>query len=113
VEGSLHAKNHLDSSSHFDTIPACDRRMDRRTCNDSTYQASIALCSKKKLSLPKQHSQGLILAEAYMHKSSAMIVILSAKTFSRARKVLLHVENYEPSHVELYYVKRQAIQYKF
>jgi len=46
VEGSLRAKYQLDSSSRFDTIPACDGRTDgqsdKRTHNDSTYRASIA-----------------------------------------------------------------------
>ena len=51
MKGSLHAKNQLDSSSRFDTIPACDGRMDgrtdRRTHDDSTYRASIASRGKK------------------------------------------------------------------
>jgi len=32
----------LDSSGCFDTIPACDRRTDRRTRDDSIHSASIA-----------------------------------------------------------------------
>ena len=31
VEVSLHANNQLDSSSGFDTVPACDGRTDRQT----------------------------------------------------------------------------------
>jgi len=46
MEGSLHSKNQLDSSSRFDTIPACDGRTDRRTHDDSEYRASIALRAK-------------------------------------------------------------------
>jgi len=42
VEGSLHAKNQLDSVSRFDTIPACDKR----THDDSKYHASMAACAK-------------------------------------------------------------------
>ena len=34
MEGSLHAKTQLDSSSRFDTVPACDGRTDRRTHDD-------------------------------------------------------------------------------
>ena len=44
VEGRKpHAKNQLDSSSRFDTIPAYDRRAEGRTDghDDSTYCASI------------------------------------------------------------------------
>jgi len=40
-------QNKLDSSSRFDTVPACDRQMDRRTDrrihDDSIYRANIAL----------------------------------------------------------------------
>jgi len=39
MEGSLHSENQLDSSSRFDTIPACDGRTDRRTHDDSEYRA--------------------------------------------------------------------------
>jgi len=46
VEGSLRAKNQLDSSSRFDTIPACDGQTDRRTQDDSKYGASIASRAK-------------------------------------------------------------------
>ena len=35
VEGSLHAKNQLDSSSRFDTTPACDGQTDRHTTTAS------------------------------------------------------------------------------
>jgi len=42
VEGSFRAKNQLDSSIRFDTIPACDTRTDRRTQDDSKYRASTA-----------------------------------------------------------------------
>ena len=42
MEGSLCAKNQLDSSSRFDTIPACDRRTDGQTDDDSIYRASTA-----------------------------------------------------------------------
>ena len=38
VEGSLHVKNQLDSSSRFDTTPACDGRTDGHTMT-----ANIAL----------------------------------------------------------------------
>jgi len=47
VEGSLYAKTQLDSCTHFDTIPAGDRRTDRRTCDDSVFCASIASRGKK------------------------------------------------------------------
>jgi len=46
MEGSLCAKYQLDSSSRFDTTPACDGqtdgRTDRRTHGDSKRLASIA-----------------------------------------------------------------------
>jgi len=46
LEGRFRAKNQLDSSSCFDTLPACDGQIDRRTDgqthDDSKYRASIA-----------------------------------------------------------------------
>jgi len=39
VEGSIHAKNQLDSCSHFNTIPAFDRQTDGRAHDDSKYHA--------------------------------------------------------------------------
>jgi len=42
VEGSIHAKNHLDLSSGFDTVLT----RDGRTPNDSIYRTSIALSGK-------------------------------------------------------------------
>ena len=56
VERSLRAENQLDSSSRFDTIPACDRRTYRRTDkhDDSKFRASIASRGKDlKLNLRK------------------------------------------------------------
>ena len=41
MDGRLHAKNQLDSSSRLDTIPACDGRT-----HDNMYRASIASRSK-------------------------------------------------------------------
>ena len=44
-EVSLHANNQLDSSSGFDTVPACDgrtdRHTDRRTTDRGTHDDSI------------------------------------------------------------------------
>jgi len=46
MEGSFYANSQLNSSSHFNTILACDRRTDRRidrqTHDDSIYCATIA-----------------------------------------------------------------------
>jgi len=42
VEGRLHAKYQLDSSSGFDTRLACGGQTDGRTHDDSKYRASIA-----------------------------------------------------------------------
>jgi len=52
VEGSLYAKNQLDSSSGFDTIPASDGRSDRQIHCDSKYRASIASRGKNWMSKP-------------------------------------------------------------
>ena len=49
VEGSLYAKTQLDSSSRFDTIPACGGRTGGRTHDDSICRASIASRGKKSL----------------------------------------------------------------
>jgi len=46
MEGSLRAKNQLDSSSHFDTISACDV-IDGETRDDGIHRASIASRSKE------------------------------------------------------------------
>ena len=45
--GERHAKNQLDSSSRFDTIPTCDGRTDIQTDNDSKYRASLAMRGKQ------------------------------------------------------------------
>jgi len=45
VKGSLHAKNQLDSSSHFNTIPACGRQTDRQTM--TAYTALAQHCAVK------------------------------------------------------------------
>ena len=51
MEESLRAKNKLDSSSCFDTIPTCDRRAYRLTKgrtnghDDSIYRASSSIAS--------------------------------------------------------------------
>ena len=39
-------KNQLDSSSHFDTIPACDRRTDGQT--DGHTETSYAALAKRR-----------------------------------------------------------------
>ena len=48
MEENLHAKNQLDSSSHFHTIPASDRRTERRTHYDSVYRDSRLMASRGK-----------------------------------------------------------------
>ena len=59
MEESLHADNQLDSSSRFDTIPACDGQTDGRTHDDSKYRASMASSGKtwKCLQLYFLHNQ--------------------------------------------------------
>ena len=42
MKGSRHAKKQLSLPTRFDTIPASDRRTDRRTCDDSICRASVA-----------------------------------------------------------------------
>ena len=42
VIGSVHAQTHIDSSSRFYTIPACDERIDGQTHDDRIHRASIA-----------------------------------------------------------------------
>ena len=39
VEGNLHAETQLDSSSRFDTVPACDRQTDGHTTTAYTALA--------------------------------------------------------------------------
>jgi len=47
MEGSLHAKDELDSSSRFDTKLACDGETDTRTHNDTMATGTIASRGKK------------------------------------------------------------------
>ena len=65
MEGSLHAKDELDSSSRFDTKLACDGETDTRTHNDTMATGTIASRGKKGLSYrhqrPKVH-KGLFIA---------------------------------------------------
>ena len=51
MEGSPYAKTQVDSSSRFDTIPACERRTGRRTRDNSIYRASRASRGKSMITV--------------------------------------------------------------
>ena len=104
MEGSLRAKNQLDSSSRLDTRPTCDRRTDRRTDGHATT-AYITLaerhavktgdllehftetqCCRKCLCIRGWNSA---LAEWYIIRPSQVYgtVCLSTPVYSRLRQL--------------------------
>ena len=80
MNGSLHAKNQLDSSSRFDTVPACDGR----THDDSIYRAGIA--SRDKNSTVKL-SSAVTLGGAYDRDGASPVASSSWKEDSCADNV--------------------------
>jgi len=69
VERNLPAKNQLDSSSRFDTIPACggqtSGRTDRRTHDDRIYRARMASRGKN---VPQNRKTGTTRTCAHVRR---------------------------------------------
>jgi len=71
---SLHAKNKLDSSCHFYTIPECDRQTD----NDSKYHDSMVLHDKNRSMFSCSHKlwrkiKGLFFYSVYVLTSTITV----------------------------------------
>ena len=67
VEESLYAQNHLDISSCFGTILACDKQTDRHTTTAYTI-ASIALRSKRRFKYKLVKQRFAIVVQAVEDK---------------------------------------------